>query len=138
VIALVALSLLPVILISIDLHAKWTLIDEGLVARGVVIGGQAGRNDAGEDYCVEEIAFEDHLGISRQARRHCADRPQIGEKVTVRYSASNPKRAYVDGDTQFGELVFLLGLGVVWFLSKLVWKALEGVGGLLFSPTSRI
>jgi len=122
--ALVALFLLGPVLAATYLYRSWTLIDEGLVARGVVIDGVAGVTPGDAYYCVETISFEDHHGKPRQARRNCADRPEIGEKVTVRYSASNPAESYVDGDNQFiGLVVWLTAIGL-WQLGKLFWRLL--------------
>lgn len=127
-----ALVLLVMTLAGTYLYQTWTLIGEGLVAQGVVIETKEGRNEAGEHDCVEEIAFDDHLGKPRHARRSCAGAAELGEKVTVHYSATNPGRAYVDGDRRFGELVFCSGALSLWFLSKLGWKLLRSVGVLLF------
>jgi hypothetical protein len=91
----------------------------------VVIGGEAGTTPGDASYCVEEIAFKDHLKKTRRAVRDCGSTPQIGEKVTVRYWALDPSaRAYVDGDNQFAGFVFwsvILGLWLCW---KLCWKVL--------------
>ena len=115
VIVFVVPVLLGAILIG-DLYLKWTLIDEGLVAQGIVVETKEGRNEAGEDYCVEEIAFDDHLGKPQHARRSCAGAAELGEKVTVHYSATNPGRAYVAGDVQFENIALFFGAVSLGFL----------------------
>jgi hypothetical protein len=120
-----ALVLAGPALVAVYMYRSCTLIDEGLVAQGVIVGGEAGVSPGDAYYCVEEISFTDHLGKPRKTQRSCANDPEIGEKVTVRYSASDPSKTYVDGDNKFAGLVFwllILGFWVFWKLLQRLFK----------------
>jgi hypothetical protein len=101
------------------------LIDEGLVAQGVIVDGESGVTPGDTYYCVEEVSFEDHLGKPRRTKRSCGNEPEIGEKVTVRYSPSNPSRTYVDGDNTYAGAVFWLLILGFWSFWKLLSSLFE-------------
>lgn len=116
-----AIPVLVVVSISVRLYQAWILTHEGVAAEGVVVAGDAGESPGGAYYCVESIAFKDQLGKPRTARRSCSTDPEIGGKVTVHYSPSDPSKTYVDGDANVSALVFWLvvvGLGLLWMSIK--------------------